>query len=350
MRYIGMDYHKKYSQVTVMDEAGKVLSRDKLANEPAEIRSYFEELGPCEVALEAGRNWGMMYDWLEDIVEGVHLAHPLKVKAIASARIKTDKIDSEVLAHLLRSDLLPCAHIPSKEVREHKQILRQRMFFVGLRTMVKNKIHDVLDRNHIPTEQFSDLFGKKGMEYLKGLTLTGIDDKLLKEKLELLEQLKGHISKTEDLIHNLAKAEPRMEWVKSIPGIGEFLGLLILSEIDTIERFDSTEKLASYAGLVPSTYASGGKVWHGRITKQGNKYLRWAMVEAVSPAVRSSGYIRSYYERIKAKGGTNNAKVATARKLLSLAWIVLKEKREYQEYRNSESPSSPPSRKGSTKG
>jgi len=350
MRYVGMDYHKKYSQVTVMDEGGEILSRDKLPNEPADIQRYFEEWEPCEVALEACRNWSTMYDWLEGRVQKVHLAHTTKVKAIASARIKTDKIDSEVLAHLLRSNLLPCAHIPSKEARQRKQVLRQRMFFVGLRTMAKNRIHDIMDRNHINTEQFTDLFGKRGMEYLRQLKLCEHEDKLLKEEMGLLEQLNEHISKTEEFIDEIGRSEPRLELVKSIPGIGNFLGLLILSEIDTIERFGSSEKLASYAGLVPSTYASGGKVWHGRITKQGNRYLRWAMVEAVWPAIRSSGYVRSYYERIKTRSGVNHAKVATARKLLSLVYVVLKEKREYQEYWRSGLPSSPPSLKGSLKG
>lgn len=343
MRYVGMDYHKRYSQVTVMESQGKVVDRVKMANDPEVLKKYFRGIGPCEVALEAGRNWGMMYDILEEIVEEVHLAHPLKVRAIAEARIKTDKIDSETLAHLLRSDLLPCAHIPRPEVRNNKQILRQRMFFVRVRAMVKNRIHDILDRHHIATGQFSDLFGKTGQSYLKGLELTEPDGSLLTEQIRLIEELTRHIEATNALIRQMAEREPRLRWVKSIPGIGVFLGLLILQEIDEVERFARPEKLAAYTGLVPSTYASGGKVWHGRITKQGNKYLRWAMIEAVVPSLRSSPYLRGYYARIKGRGGSNHAKVATARKILSLVWTVLKEKREYQEHWNSRLPSTPPS-------
>lgn len=343
MRYVGMDYHKHYSQVTVLEEKGELVDQVKLTNEPEILRGYFEGIGPCEVVIEAGRNWGMMHDLLEELVEEVHIAHPLKVRAIAEARIKTDKIDSETLAHLLRSDLLPCIHIPQPEVRDNKKILRQRMFFVAVRTMVKNRIHDIMDRQRIKTEQFSNLFGKGGMEYLKGLELSEPDNSLLKEQINMLEELNKHIEATNELIRQMAEKEPRLKWVVSIPGIGDFLGLLVIQEIDTVERFSGPEKLAAYAGLVPSTYASGGKVWHGRITKQGNKYIRWAMVEAVIPAVSSSYYLRSYYERIKRRSGSNHAKVATARKILSLIWTVLTEKREYQEHWKSRLPSARPS-------
>jgi len=339
MRYVGMDYHKGYSQVTVMEENGEIVNQAKLTNEPEALKRYFEKIGSCEVVLEAGRNWYTMYDLLEELVEEIHVAHPLKVRAIAEARVKTDKIDSETLAHLLRSDLLPCIHIPQPEVRDNKKILRQRMFFVAVRTMVKNRIHDIMDRQRIKTEQFSDLFGKGGMEYLKGLELPEPDNSLLKEQIDTLEELNQHIETTNELIHKMAEEEPRLKWVDSIPGIGEFLGLLAIQEIDTVERFSGPEKLAAYAGLVPSTYASGGKVWHGRITKQGNKYLRWAMIEAVRPALKKSVYLRNYYVRIEKRGGRNHAKVATARKILGLIWTVLKEKREYQEHWKSRLPS-----------
>lgn len=130
------------------------------------------------------------------------------------------------------------------------------------------------------------------------------DADLLRQDLELVEELAG--------------ADPQVRLLQSLPGIGAFLGLVVRYEIDTIARFPAPQKLTSYAGLVPSTYASGGRVFHGRITKTGNRWLRWALVEAAWPAIRKSRWLRAFYERVKRQKGTNKAKVAVARKLCEL--------------------------------
>ena len=122
----------------------------------------------------------------------------------------------------------------------------------------------------------------------------------------------------------------RVRWVRAIPGLGRFFAVLVVHEIGTIRRFPSPEKLSAYAGLVPAVHASGGKVFHGRLTKQGNKWLRWAAVEAVRPAVTTDPDLRRYYERLRQRKGPNPAKVATARRLLLLAHRVLSQERPYR--------------------
>jgi len=116
----------------------------------------------------------------------------------------------------------------------------------------------------------------------------------------------------------------------SISGIGPFFSVLILYEIDDISRFRDERKLCSYAGLVPSTYASGGKVFHGRITKMGSKWLRWALIEAAQTAIRSDSELHAYYQRLRVRKGTNAAKVATARRLLTIVYRLLCQKRFYE--------------------
>ena len=106
--------------------------------------------------------------------------------------------------------------------------------------------------------------------------------------------------------------------------------MLVVAEIDDVQRFKTPQKLHAYAGLIPSTHSSGGKTWHGRITRQGNRYLRWAMVEAVWPARRSDASIGRFFDQHEARIGTNKAKVATARRLLTIAYRLLKEQRDYQ--------------------
>jgi len=273
-----------------------------------------------------------MHDWLEELVDEVHLAHPLKVKAIAEAKIKTDKIDAKVLAHLLRTDLLPEAYVASPEAREVRLVLRQRMFVVRLRTMVKNRMFGMLDRypelaKSRPTQE---VFSQEGRAWLKQIPLKDTDRRLMDEDLMLLEELDGHLKASEALVERLSEGDERVRLLKTIPGFGKFFSVLVAYEVDTIERFAHEKKFFSYMGLIPSTYASGGRTFHGRLTKQGNKYLRWAMVEAVWPAIRADAELRAYYEGIKARKGPNPAKIATGRRLATIVYRVLSQKRPYE--------------------
>jgi transposase len=133
MLYVGVDAHKAHSQMMVMDHTGKILKRRRVASSREGVLEALEPHRadggqPIKAVLEAGYGWGAIYDWIGEVADEVILAHPLKVRAIAEARIKTDKLDSEMLAHLLRADLIPEAYAPSKETRATKRVLRQRMF------------------------------------------------------------------------------------------------------------------------------------------------------------------------------------------------------------------------------
>lgn len=334
MNYVGIDYHKKYSHVTAVNQEGEVISSRRLGNDVTLFREFFQSLGgKSQAVVEASRTWGVMYDLLESLegVESVTLAHPLKVKAIAEAKIKTDKIDAETLAQLLRGNLIPAAYIPGKETRSLKELVRQRVFLVRLRTRLKNRIHVLLDRLHIPLPAVSDLFGQRGIRYLFQLPLEGIDQEILREDLKLLEVFNGLIKEAEQQIDLLLSDDRRVTLLRTVPGLGPILAAVVALEIDHIERFSHPAKLASYIGLVPSTYASGGKTWHGRLLPWCNKWLRWAFVEAAWVSIRNSAYCRGYYERVKRRKGAHTAAIALARRLSEIVWHVLKEDRVYEE-------------------
>jgi transposase len=157
------------------------------------------------------------------------------------------------------------------------------------------------------------------------------DGRLLFEGLGLLAVLNKRIGATECLIKDLSAGDEAVGWLSSLPGIGEFFSVLIRYEVDRMARFSSAKKFTGYTGLVPSTYASGNRVVHGRLTKQGNKWLRWAFIEAVTPAIRKSPSLRRYYEKIKIRRGAKDARTATARKLAELTWTVWTERRSYVE-------------------
>lgn len=334
-KYVGVDYHRKYSYMAVMSEKGRMMLQGEVENSKEAVGKFLYRAGckgESSAVLEATRNWTVMHDWLEGLVEEVHLAHPLKVKAIAEAKIKTDKIDAKVLADLLRADLLPEAYVASAEARKVRSILRQRMFYVRVRTMVKNRIFGILDKYPELSKgrPCKEVFSKEGVKWLKGIEMKEIDREIIKEDMKLLEDLRGYISRSEKLVEELASEDWRVKLLRTIPGIGKFFGVLIAYEVDEIRRFRNEKKFYSYIGIIPSTFSSGGRTFHGRITKQGNKWLRWAMVEAVWPAVRKDGNLRRYYERIKEQKGANPAKIATARRIATIVYRVLSQRREYR--------------------
>jgi len=333
MLYAGIDYHKRYSQVHVVDEGGRTRASARLANDLMTVSRFFAGLGePCRAVIEAGWNWGVMYDWLDTIenVSGVELAHPYRVRAIAAAQVKTDAIDAHTLAQLLRVNLIPRAYVPGSATRQLREVVRQRVFLVRMRTMVKNRIQALLARHHVPLPAVSDIFGKRGRDYLSKVQLEAAAQELLRQDLELLTALGAEIRATEKWLERATQGDRRVELLLTIPGLGALLAAVVALEIDQIARFESPAKLAAYAGLVPTTYSSGGHTFHGGLIAQSNKWLRWALVEAAWVAVRLDPYFRTHFANRRAHKPAQSAIIATARRLLEVVWHVLKENRPYQ--------------------
>ena len=233
MYYMGIDLHKKQFTTTILDENGEILSKSKVKTDRKSIRSYFEkvrELGEMKGVVEATFNWAYFFDEVQDNFQELILSHPKKTRAIAEARIKTDSIDSEVLANLLRADLIPQAYVPSQETREIKNLVRYRMSLVKVRTSLKNRVHKIIDRNHIEDEilkMLTDKFGKRGMKIMRGLEIKGNDQNILCGYLDLIEQINTKIKEVERKIKKIAEEDAITKLLKTIPGIGNFLALLI---------------------------------------------------------------------------------------------------------------------------
>lgn len=333
MLSVGLDLHKRYSQVEAIDETGQRRAAARLSNELSELQAFFESLGePCQVVLEAGWNWGLMHDWLESVetVVEVQLAHPYGVRAIAAAQVKTDRIDARTLAQLLRAGLIPRAYIPGRETRQLREVVRQRLFLVRLRTMIKNRIHALLDRYHVIPPAVTDLFGKAGRDYLSKVELPGSAQDLLRQDLRVLQFLTEEIRKTESLLAGSVRQDRRVQRLRTIPGLGVLLATLVALEIDRVQRFAAPAKLVAYAGLVPTTHSSGGRTSHGSLMKMSNKWLRWALVEAAWVAVRRDPYFRHQFAMRCRHKGPKTAIIAVARRLAGVVWHVLSEDRDYE--------------------
>lgn len=330
-----MDLHKNTSTLCVKDKEGQEILSQKILTDKNEVRKFIntvkEKSTDLSLVLEPVSQWYYYADMIENLGVDVHLAHPMRVKAIASARVKTDKIDASVLCDLLRGNLLPEAYFSSVDVRGWKEQCRFRASLLNLRTQVKNKIHAILFK-HALRHNFSNLFGKGGRAWLQSLKLNEPFKTNMNKYLLLVDQFTELISQAEQMIQSTVMNNPQANLLISIPGISYCSALTIMAEIGDVNRFVSAKKLQGYAGLVPSTYNSGDKQIHGRITKQGSKWLRWIMIEAAYHQERCKKIpgFGSYYNSIKKRKGTKTAAVATARKLLAVVWRLLKDNRPYE--------------------
>ena len=332
MYFIGIDLHKRTCFVTVIDERGKVVQKANLCSLAPEILAFLDKLEePSQIVIESCSSWYWLYDALTEAGYCVVISHPTKTKAISSAKIKSDKVDSHMLAQLLRAGLSPTVHVSSLETRKLKELLRHRSRLVRDMTRMKNRIHMILAKNncHVP---YSDLFGVQGLMHLEEICLPDYHRRQLETYLSLYEELLKQVEPLTQKIRALAKEDPMAQLLMTIPGIGPIIAMFIVAEVESIDRFPSYRNLASYAGLVPSLDASGDRHRSGRITKQGSPWLRTALIEAahVVPRMKNRKLNLFFRKRI-VRGGYRKAIVATAHKMLQIVYYVLKNQTPYQE-------------------
>ena len=325
MNSVGIDLHKSRSHIAVVDEQGrKILSR-RIENDPATFLELLEEVdGESKIAVEATYGWEWLADVLGEAGFELHLAHPLRTKAIASARVKTDSVDALTLAHLLRTDLLPEAYIAPRELRDLRDLLRHRVALTHMRSALKNRVHALIARQGI-RHRHTDLFGKAGLVFLSELELREPPQRRLDSLLALICDFDREIAATTREIDRRAKHDDRVGVLCQIRGVGPYTAMLVIAEIGDITRFAKARKLCAWAGLTPTIRSSDGKARLGHITRQGSRPLRWALVEAAQHNVRGSGPLREDFERISKRRGRKIAKVAVARKILTLCYYGLRD-------------------------
>jgi len=324
MLHVGLDLHKRFSTVTVMDDNGTVLEQDKLYHDDrARLTEFFRRLaGKAVVTVEATRNWYWLYELLEELGVTVKLANARKVRLIAEARLKSDKVDPGSLAQLERTGFLPEAYIPPRAIRDNREYLRYRLTLVRLRTGLKNKVHALLDKLGI-SHPFADLFCPAGRRFLDQLQLRPVYQEELTNYLALMDDMEHRIVAVTKEIQRQLKPDPRAKLLMTIPGIGHLTAYLLLNEIGDIKRFPTPGKLCAYGGIVPIVRQSADHRWQGHITREGNRYIRWALTESACKAPSKDYTLGSFYRRVAFRRGPLKARVAVARKLLVAVWYVL---------------------------
>ena len=285
--FVGMDLHKNYLQIAVMNDKGKVLENSMINNDLKQVGRFFDENISDEkvcVVMESSSVWYNIYSYLsEEKHLNVVLSNPIKTRAIASAKINTDKLDAAKLANLLRGGYIAECYVPDRRIMDLRELVRHRATLVRMRTKLKNKIHSIVLMKGIQISSKYCSFTRLYNEKLKEL-----NDYRINGYLHLIESLDSEIKNVSKKILTLAKEDEMASLLMTIPGIGYYSALLIVSEIGDINRFPDSYHLCSYAGLVPSTYSSGGITYHGSITKRGSKYLRWIMLECAHVHIRTN--------------------------------------------------------------
>jgi transposase len=280
--------------------------------------------GECRIALEATYGWEWLVDLPHDAGYELHLAHPLRTKAIASARVKTDAVDARTLAHLLRTDLLPEAYLAPRELRELRDLLRHRVALTRMRSALKNRAGAILGKNGIQ-RPLSNMFGPSGLDFLQEVQLREAPRRRLDSTLALIADFTREIDATTAEIDARAKRDPYAEVLCQIRGVGRYIAMLVIAEVGEVTRFANARKLCSWAGMTPTVHSSDQRTRLGHISRQGSPTLRWALVEAAQHAARGGGPLRESFERIAKRRGRQVAKVAVARKILTLCFYGLRD-------------------------
>jgi len=360
VRFIGMDVHRSFAQIAVVED-GVCRDEGRIGVKPEDLRAWAQTLGPDDqVALEATTNSDAIATMLREVIDRVVVSNPRKTRAIAEAKVKTDKVDAQILAQLLAADFLPATWVADDRTRMLRRLVARRTQLVRQRTRLKNQVQAILARNLVPTCPHADLFGGVGRRWLARQSLPADEQRSVDALIRQLDFHRTELAEVQRDIATDAIDDPVVARLMTVPGIDVTVAISVVAAVGDFSRFASPQKLVSYLGLNPSVRQSGDRpAFHGRITKAGRSQARGMIVEAAVAAARAPGPLRAFYRRIKQRRGWQIAAVATARKMAVLCWHLITHDQDYafarpglvaHKRRSLELAAGHPSRRGSTAG
>jgi transposase len=330
MRSIALDVHRDFCEVAIK-EGGVVRSAGRVRTSREQLELLAQSLAPDDqVALEATGPASTIVGIVEPHVARVVVADTRRVRAIAEAKVKSDKVDAATLCELLDAGFLPAVWDPDEQTRALRGLLGRRERLVRSRTRAKNAVHAALQRNLRGRPPMSDLFGREGRAWLGQLELPAHEHRVVESCLREIDFLSQEIAALESELAKLALSSEAVKRLMSVPGVSLVSAATFVAVVGDIRRFESPKKLVGYVGLDPKVRQSGEQAArHGRISKQGSSAARHMLCEAAWIAVRTPGPLRAFYERLRARRGVQIALVATGRKLCVLFWHLLTREQDY---------------------
>jgi transposase len=332
VRSIGLDVHKDFAEVAEAVPGGGVQRVGRVRTTPESLRAFAERLGPNDqVALEATINTFAIAKLLAEHAGRVVVSNPVRTRAIADAKIKTDKVDASVLAQLLAADYLPSVWQPDETTQMLRRLVARRARLVRQRTRLKNQVHATLHRNLISGCPATDLFGKRGRSWLKQIPLPTDERDALESNLRVLDLLGEELAQADAACARAATSRSDVRRLMTIPGLDFAAALALVAAIGDVHRFGSPQQLVSYLGLDPRVRQSGNRPAQTglHITKVGRAHARGMLTEAAWSVARTPGPLRAFFDRIRARRGPQIAVVALARKLAVLVWHLITREQDY---------------------
>ena len=323
-RWVGIDLHRRRSQIAIIDEHGELALSRRIVNDPDTFR---ELLGDPRRHARRARG-----DLRLGVAGRAAPGGRLRRAPRAPVADAGDRGGAGEDRRGRRQDarapaahrLLPEAYIAPPELRDLRELLRHRAVLTRMRTAVKNRVHALLARQGIRPEH-ADLFGKAGREFLAGLELPEGSRRRLDSLMSLIADFDREITATTREIDARAKTDERVTMLCQIRGVGRYTAMLVIAEVGDVKRFPTARHLCAWAGLAPTVRSSDGKARLGHISRQGSPALRWALTEAAQKIPTGGGPLRAMFERIAKRRGRSIAKVAVARQILTLCYYGLRD-------------------------
>lgn len=327
--FAGIDLHRDFLQVAVVDSEGELLLNKRVENTRDEIRKEFSRYPKdAKYVVESSSVYRAVFRFMKEQMDlDVVLSNPYQTWLIAKSKNKTDKRDARALADLLKSEMIQTCYVPTPDVMDAKDTVRLRKAFSEQRAKCKLMIHGILlqESIRIPGSPFTSQFNK---------SLRDLNNWRINEYLDMISACTRHMAAADAKLEGVLRTDTGAQLLKTIPGVGTFTAVAVTSALGDASRFRDADSVVSYAGLAPSERSSGGIVKHGRITRQGDKLLRWVLVEAAHSHVRfargSPHAVR--YNRLAKKRGKGKAAVATAAHMLRMMHRMLTSSIAYEEY------------------
>jgi transposase len=322
MHYAGIDLHRRTVVIAIETEDGSLGKPESFScSDVDKILRHMDHYRPFRAVIEASGCYRWLYDALAPMGDVV-LAHPLRLKAIVAGRAKTDKLDAQLLARLLKTDLIPTAYVPPDRYQRLRDLTRFRIRLVQHRTEAKNELHALLARSnvHVPCKT---PWTKRWRWHVSQVDLGQVGNETRNEIFRRVDHFDRELRGYDDRLYSMAEEVPEVAALSGIHGIGLFSALLIIGEIGEPRRFSNKGEVGAYAGLTARVSQSGEHSYYGHITRQGSRWLRWVLVEAAMKAPQKDAALNRFYTRIRKRSSAMIARVAVARKLAEICWVRL---------------------------
>jgi transposase len=323
MWHVGIDLHRVTVVLAAVNDAGETMDTVTIrCADTAAIVEAMKKLGHFRAVIEASGT----YRWLYDLLRphgAVLLAHPFRLRAMIQRRTKTDKLDAQLLANLLRINQIPMAYIPPEPYQQLRELTRCRVRLARDLAETKIRLRAILARQNLEAP-YQVPFGRRGLAWFRQQDFGLVENLVRDELLGRLEHYSRQISILDRHMAQIQPVFPQTEALTDIYGIGLFSALLIIAELGEVERFRTAKQVGAYAGLTSRVHQSGAHCYRGSISRQGSPWLRWILVQAAMKAIRKDAALKNFYTRLRKRSSAKIARVAAARKLAEICWKQLR--------------------------